>query len=139
MLRKMLVLGLVGVVAVAFAACGDDDDATPTQAPGGAATTAGGSAKIAVVASDFAFSPAKFDVKAGAASEITLSNNGQAPHSFGVYSDKEFKTKVDSGTIATTSPGARGTANLTPPAGATALFFRCEVHPAQMQGEIAVK
>lgn len=141
MLRKLLILGLVSMVTMAFVACGDDDDTTTPTKAASAATTAGGSgaAKVTVVATDFAFAPSKIDVKAGAATEITLSNNGQAPHSLSIYADKDFKTKADGGTIATTNASAKGTTNFTPPAGATALFFRCEVHPAQMQGEISVK
>lgn len=141
MLRKLLVLALVSVVAMVFVACGDDDDATAPTKASSATTTAGlnSAAKVTVVATDFAFAPSKIDLKAGAATEITLSNNGQAPHSLAIYSDKDFKTKADGGTIATTNAGAKGTTNFTPAAGATSLFFRCEVHPTQMQGEISVK
>ena len=90
-LRRLPVLLVVAALALGAAACGDDDDeqaaTTPTvetaperPAPTPTATTpSGGREAIAVVATDFEFSPATIDARPGR-STFRLRNEGQAPH-----------------------------------------------------------
>ena len=148
----MLALG------IAVISCGDDDDddangvgdePLPTATRGTAASpTAGavetqpsGGATVTVTAADFSFSPAKFAVSGASDTEIEVTNGGSAPHTLTIYRDQEFSDAVNGATTDRLSGGDTESFTLASSdiAGATQLFFRCEVHPSQMQGEITVE
>lgn len=92
-LRRLAVLLAAVVLALGAGACGDDDDAadqgatTPTAetAPERpprtptATTPSGGREAIAVVGTDFEFSPSSIDVRPGS-NTFRFRNEGQAPH-----------------------------------------------------------
>jgi len=133
--------------AALTAACGGNGyggGATTTGAPATTAAAGGGDARasgnggIDVTAADFSFSPATIEASAGAPITITLKNQGAATHTLTVYADENFTRKVagaDSGRV----PGGGSASFTTTFASAGDLYFRCELHPSQMQGEITVK
>ena len=147
MLRPVLGLMFVGLVAAAFAACGGGDDssaptAVATKQGGAVATSSGGAPQqVSLVATDFAFTPNKVELNGGTgtSADVTIKNNGQVPHNFQLYSDKTFKKKVEPASIGITAPGSSGVAPFSVPAKGTTYFFRCELHPDQMQGQIDFK
>ena len=69
---------------------------------------------------------------------VTAENHGEAPHTITFYTDAAFTQKVPLGDSGTVAPGSSAGFEFAPPEGATVLFFRCEIHPTQMQGQIAV-
>ena len=143
-------IGIVLLAAgalIASVACGDDDDAggataAATTAAAKSATTAasGGSeaVKFAVTAKDFAFEPATLEMKAASKAEITLSNKGAAPHTFTVYRDKEFTQNVGA-TSGNVSAGASVSFTFSSAGAGANVYFRCDIHPTRMKGEIIVK
>ncbi len=147
-MKRMFVPGLALLAAsavVGSVACGgDDDDTAPaatTSAAKTATTAAGGGSeatKLAVTAKDFAFEPAGLEVKAGAKVEITLTNKGAAPHTFTLYLDKEYTSKISGAGTGNVAGGASATFPFSS-AGAGTVYYRCDIHPAQMKGEMAVK
>ena len=72
---------------------------------------------------------------------ITLTNTGVAPHTMKVYRDQGYTDAVPGAETQPVAGGASDDFTLTSASigGATQLFFRCTIHPAQMQGTIAVQ
>lgn len=96
---------------------------------------------LTVTAADFAFSPGAITVNGARDTRITLTNAGAAPHTMTVYRDAGFTQGIPAAQTQPISGGASADFTLTSSdiGGATQLFFRCEVHPSQMQGTIAVQ
>lgn len=146
--------------ALAFTACGDDDDddAGSDQTP--AATSAapdegdetpaasspaaadndetppagGGGNSVDVKTENFAFDPSEITVPAGEPITFNFTNADSVSHTFTLYVDEEFTQAIEGGsatrdtpeiTVAFVAPGA--------------YFFRCEIHPEQMQGELTAQ
>jgi plastocyanin len=155
-MRKLTLVGIVLAVAalgaVALVACGGgyddngDGGAVATQ-PSGAVTTlagngptapsGGGSDEVTVTATDFAFSPDGVEVTSSGDVTFTLENDGSASHTLTLYSDADFNMPIDSADTGIVSAGGSGGFTLAFDAPGEA-FFRCEVHPSQMQGSIAI-
>ncbi|MGH2754743.1 MAG: cupredoxin domain-containing protein, partial [Actinomycetota bacterium] len=125
--RKLLIM-LCAVVLMATA-CGGGDDAGDGSGDGGDEGGNGGAATaVTVTAIDFSFDPDSVEVEPGAEAEITLQNDGEAPHSFTV-DDGDFEVEAEAG------DSASGT--FTAPDEDATLGFHCKFHP-QMTGEIVV-
>lgn len=163
-LTYVLAAGALFSAMLLFAACDDDDDSTPASgttpaltgaSPGATATTGGPSPspvlgaasepqKVDVTARDFSFDPDKLALNkstaGNAASSVTVNftNGGRASHTFTLYSDKEYKTKVGGAEITSTPGGGSGSSTFVAPTAATTYFFRCEIHNS-MQGTIEFK
>ena len=154
LLRIAALCGILGVAAGAMA-CGDDnnDDKTPTgaasspaatQTRSAAATTpapagtSGTGTSVSVTAQDFSFSPDEFKVSKTADTKISLKNSGSVQHTLTVYKDEDFKQPISGADTSRVSPGATGEFTLMASTFGDAddLYFRCEVHPSQMKGEI---
>jgi len=146
---------LLLILALGVAACGDDDDdtgdggtdatATEDTGDGGADATAtedaggddggdGGVTFVEVDAADFSFLPNALDVDAGIDLTFVLSNADSAPHTLTVYSDADFTEAVVGADTGNVPGGTVGEFVTTLDAGG--YFFRCEVHPSQMQGTV---
>jgi len=113
------VFKVVPVVLLALTACSSSKSSSTTNAPSG----------NAISAKDFAFSPSKLSVKAGAT--VVFTNNDTTTHTF-TASDGSF----DAGRRA---PGE--TFSFTVPAnakGGTAIAYHCSIHRT-MTGEIDVQ
>lgn len=160
-----LLAGVLSVLAVT-SACGDDDDddtATGTSTPAVTAAspttseatkpavtatqiggTSGSAQKIDVTAKDFAFDPEKITLNKSASGgaagsvNVSFSNTGRASHTFTLYSDKDYKTKIGGAEIPATPGGGSGASVFVAPTAATTYFFRCEIHTT-MQGTIEFK
>jgi plastocyanin len=101
---------------------------TVTGQGGGAgpAQAAAGPREVDVGVVDFAFEPNDASVAAGG--KVTVTNNGQAPHTM-TLDDVD----LDTGNI---DPGA--SAELTAPDAPGSYSYRCAVHPARMRGVLVV-
>jgi plastocyanin len=99
---------------------------TGEAAAAGPAQASAGPREIDVGAVDFAFEPKDASVAAGG--KVTVTNNGQAPHTM-TLDDVD----LDTGNI---DPGASG--ELTAPDAPGSYSYRCAVHPARMRGVLVV-
>jgi plastocyanin len=143
-----MLVGLVGL-AIAAAACGgtSSSDKTSTAAAGSrpattqsAATPASGGAEstqtsssINVVAKDFSFDPTDVDGSPGTVS-ISIDNQGSSTHTLTVYEDEGYTKQV--GGSGTVPGGTKKTFSVT--LGKQDYYYRCDIHPSQMQGEIKI-
>jgi plastocyanin len=151
-------------LAIAALACGGDDDdddtngaadeplptatrgtaASPTTGAGGSPTggatqPAAGGDEVAVTAADFSFSPSTFSISGASDTTITLTNTGDLPHTIHVYYDAAYTDLLtDTGNV---SAGETGEVTIESNSieSAPELFFRCNIHPSQMQGTITVE
>lgn len=153
-LVRIAAVGLT-LVALVGAACGDDDDddngdsntpaattaatraptSAATQSSGGDTTPSGEAGTLAVTAQDFSFSLDADSIPAGTVL-VTLTNAGAAPHTITFYTDEEYTDMV--GGTERVAAGDSGSASLVVPDDVDELYYRCEVHPTQMMGEIEV-
>ena len=127
MLKRTVLIGLVAVVSAYAIACGGDDDdgggSPATNAPDG-----GGEARaVEVSAKDFALSPTTIDVTPGEKIAITLTNTGNAEHSFTI---EDGVADID------VEGGKTGSDTLTAPD--KSVEFYCKYHPTEMRGTINV-
>jgi plastocyanin len=99
---------------------------TGQAAGGGPAQASAGPREIDVGAVDFAFEPKDASVTAGG--KMTVTNQGQAPHTM-TLDDVD----LDTGSI---DPGA--STELTAPDAPGSYSYRCTVHPARMRGVLVV-
>jgi plastocyanin len=149
----LLLLPVLALAAALMVACGggdDDDDgggttaasptrpaaaaASPTSAPAAASPTAAsggqGGTGNSVSLGDFSYSPARMTVRAGQPVQLTVSNEGQFPHTFTI------DNMVDSGSI---SGGQSRVVNFTPPAAGMFTYY-CTIHgAARMSGQLTVQ
>lgn len=118
--------GRVAVVAVlvlsslGVGACGSDDD---TEADAGSSPAK----TVNVEAANFTFDPTAIELVAGEAVTFVVKNGDQVRHNLtveGMNVDKDVEA------------GETAEAAATPEAGTYP--FRCEYHPAQMQGTVTV-
>ncbi len=151
-LIRIAALGAVAIIlSIGVVACGSDDDgagdneggptpsAQPTIPPVTTpAETAGEVAGLAVTAADFSFTPAAPEATAGEAVTVTLTNGGRAPHTLTVYEDEAYTAAVADADTGTIAGGGEGEFTVTFEA-AKAYYFRCDIHPSQMQGTITVE
>ena len=160
--RMILTLaGLMVGLAVVAGACGSDDNKTatstsgaassssparagtaasgagaPTTPAGGATTAAGGG--LNVTAQDFSFTPDTLKATKGSTITINFSNQGSATHTLTLYTDENFTKKLASGDTDRVSAGGSKTISVPIPSDSGDLYFRCEVHPSLMKGEVSV-
>jgi plastocyanin len=155
LLRVLLLLSASLLLVAAVSACGDDDDDDEDNGDGAAVTTApaddgddgddapattaaaddgGGEGAVEVEAQDFAFVPASFAVTADEEVTVTVNNSGSAPHTLTVYTDEEYTDAVADADTGTLNGGETGEFTATFSVGE--YYFRCEVHPGQMTGQL---
>lgn len=143
-----IIAGLLMLAAASFGliACGDDEDddtggdqtaAATTAAPDGGDETpaaAGGGNSVDVKTEDFAFNPTEITVPAGEPITFNFTNADSAPHTFTLYVDEEFTQALNGGSATESAPQI--TVAFVAPGG---YYFRCEIHPLQMQGELTAE
>lgn len=113
--RSLFPLLIAVPLALAIAACGDDDDnasgdgtagatspAAETTASPEATTPSGESEAIDISAQDFAFAPASISGVAGEELTATITNTGSAPHTFTI-DDLDVDVQLGAGEAATVS------------------------------------
>jgi plastocyanin len=134
------------ILAVGALACGDDDDdggdgggdePQATSTTGGAG--GGDEDEVVVTAADFSFSPAALTISGASNTTITLNNTGDVPHTMNVYYNEGYTDLLrDTGNV---SPGTSRELTIESDSivQAPQLFFRCMLHPEQMEGTITVE
>lgn len=126
---RLRLLVLAAFLAAAAIACGGggSDPATPT--PTGAVT-------VRIVASERLFDRATIHVPADSRITIELLNQDADPHNFAVYESTAAEQEIFvSDTIAVRGKMSTGSFDAPPPG---TYFFRCDVHPVTMTGELIV-
>jgi plastocyanin len=150
---------LAAVALVGSACGGGSSDKTSTPAggattaatkPAAAATTAATKSaataastartevdSLTVTAKDFSFTLNLTSIHPGAPGvDVVFQNSGATTHSFAVYEDSSYTKRIaESQPVA---PGGSSGFPFIPPTGATSVFYRCEIHPTQMFGELKV-
>jgi plastocyanin len=156
--RILIVLLATVAVGVGLAACGGDDNspsttAAPTSKAASATTKPAGSSSpaaaatspaasgaagdvVKVTAKDFEFDPAAVEAPANKQVTFQLTNSGSATHTLTIYQDDAY-TKPVTGASVQASSGKQGEFTVTFP-NAGDFYFRCEIHPSRMHGEIKV-
>lgn len=167
--RWLAAAALVVTMGFALAACGGDDDdedgsdvtpgavstqpasatepastaeptAEATEPEGDATEPAGdGVDNISVTAADFSFSTDAESVAPGSVVMVAFSNTGSAPHTLTFYADEEYTEAIPAGDSGQVSGGSSVNFTFEAPESGDDVYYRCEVHPAQMQGELAVE
>lgn len=143
-IRRIIGLSLItATTGIAVLGCGGGDDESSTSSPTRAAATspettqAGESAIIEVEVKEFSFTPDTFEVEAGSPVTVRLTDKGLSLHTLTVFEDEAFTTPVPGADVAV-SPTQPGEFTVTFDEAGTR-YFRCGIHPDQMQGEITVQ
>jgi plastocyanin len=93
---------------------------------------------ISVVAADFSFDPIELEATEGDPITVAVTNAGTQPHTLTVYSDEQFTEAVEGADTGNISGGGTGEFTTTFDE-AGKYFFRCDIHPNQMEGELIVQ
>lgn len=139
--RRTILPAMLIAILVVLPACGATEDTGETVRPTpitGETPDGGGGTALTIAARDFQFAARQYQVRQGEVAQIRLTNEGSAPHSFKAYEDDEYKQPVEGAEIQPIEPGQSAATALNPPEGINELYFRCEVHPKQMTGQIEV-
>jgi plastocyanin len=146
--KKTLILIVVGVLIGTLLVSGctsynPPSNRTGTQTTGNntsgntTGNATGKSATISISAKNLAFNMSTITVPAGA--QVTVKFNNQdngIPHTFSVYKDASASTTIFKGQQVT-GPGTT-TYTFTAPTTPGTYYFRCDVHPTQMNGQFIV-
>jgi len=116
--------------------CGQKAAVAATATPGPARTPGpGGELTIAMIPT-IRFDTDTLSIPAGQAVMVLADNkDAGVPHNFAVYKDSSAKELLGKTDICTAPCQGRVSLNLT----AGEYFFRCDVHPSQMTGRLAVQ
>ena len=130
--RLPIVSALVIALAI-VSACGGDGGAkkTPTLVPSSFR-------RVDVEMRDFSFNPTSFDAPKGRLYNITATNSGSTRHTLNVYKDAAFTVPLSPDAHIEVEPGAVEP-RFVKFDDVTTYYYRCEIHPQQMQGQIHVK
>jgi plastocyanin len=143
---------IVAVLAFA-AACGGSDDAygtfgqgaptnspTPTQTASPTADGTGGGQRteVSLVAENNEFDLDSISVPVGTTVSLTLHNNDLVAHNFSVYQTPRAQESLFSGEIFM-GPDASMTHEFNAPDEGGTYYFRCDVHPKIMTGDLIVE
>ena len=127
----MVAPGIAVALAMLGACGGGDAKKTPTTLPSSFR-------RADVEMRDFSFNPTSFDAPKGRPYNITATNSGSTRHTFNVYKDSAFSVPLSPDSHIEVAPStAEGL--FVKFDDATTYYYRCEIHPQQMQGQIHVK
>jgi len=120
---------------------GSSKASTPAPTKAGASSSgspasSGTQKQLTITAKDFSFSADAVNVAKGDTIAITFKNSGSATHTLAFYSDAAYKNAIAGADTGSVSGGATKTLTVTADVG---LFYRCNIHPTQMQGKIDFK
>ena len=144
--RRALAVGAL-LLTLASAACGGSNSygtstaSTPASTKVSASSpdspaSSGTQKQLTITAKDFSFGADAVSVAKGDTIAITFKNSGSATHTLAFYSDVAYKNAIAGGDTGSVSGGATKTLTVTADVG---LFYRCNIHPTQMQGKIDFK
>jgi plastocyanin len=111
----------------------------PTSAPAAQPTAPGASGaqkQLTITAVDFSFNAPALDVSKGDTITVTFKNNGSTSHTLTFFSDDNYTAAIAGADTGSVSAGATKTLTVTADKG---LYYRCNIHPTQMMGEIEIK
>ena len=94
---------------------------------------------VAATAKDFSFSLDKDAVTKGGQVTIEFKNSGSATHTITLYTDDAYTDAVSGGDSGRVNGGGSKSFSFTTPADGDELYYRCEVHPTQMKGELSLQ
>ena len=142
----------LALTALFAAACGGSKKSntpaagatTAATKPAAASTPAASTTKrtqvdmLNATAKDFSFTLGLTSIHPGVPGvDVTFKNDGSTTHTLTFYEDSGFTKKLNgSGNIAA---GQTAGFPFAPSANATSVFYRCDIHPTQMKGELTVK
>jgi plastocyanin len=131
---RVVLLGAVGAGVVLLAACSENngDTVPPTEA------AAQGTGTLTIEARDFSFVPELAAATLGDPVKIDFKNRGSAKHSLSFFEDAANDEPLPRAATEVLDAGAESSLEFEAPAQATTLYFRCEVHPDRMKGELKV-
>ena len=159
MLKRVLTAAIIGALATVLAfgaiACGGDDEDEDGDGATPAGTTAAATAApstdsesndgggeevipVDITAQDFEFEADVTTIEAEAVIAVSFTNAGSAPHTVNFYTDEEYSEAIPGAESGQISAGGSTNFTFEAPESGTA-FYRCEVHPTQMQGGLAVE
>ena len=130
--RSVAAACAIAASSMVFAAC---DSGSDSKAPTPLVPVV---RRMDVELRDFAFNPNAFEAPQGRVFNITAKNSGSTRHTLNVYKDAAFATPLTPDSHVEVAPGATEGLFVKFDAVAT-YYFRCEIHPQQMQGQITVK
>lgn len=133
--RLLLVSGVLALIAALLAmACGGEADA-PAETPPADSLT------FDVSMGDNFFQPKEFTVRPGQTVTFNLTNNGAAIHNMHIAGpDGQYDTGDDAvSDPEMLNPGETAVLTWTAPNEPAAIDFRCDVHPLEQTGTIAVQ
>ena len=122
--------------ATAAAKGGANPTAVASKASSGSPASGGASKQTTITAKDFSFSADGVSVSKGDTVAITFKNSGSATHTLTFYTDDAFTNAIAGADTGNVSGGGTKALSVKADAG---LYYRCNIHPAQMKGEIAFK
>ena len=136
---KLLVIVVVAATLIALASCTSAPTPTPAPAPSPSPTpapTPGRSVTINLSVDNVAFDKSTITVPAGANVTVIFNNKQSIPHNLAVYKTKAATEAIFVGEVI---QGPK-TINyqFTAPATPGTYFFRCDVHPSVMTGDLIV-
>ncbi len=143
--RELIVT--MAVLTIIVTACGGGGaGSTPSAAavsPAGGPSSAGPRTEVDALqasAKDFSFSLNLTSLHPGPPGvDVVFTNDGATPHTLTFYQDPDFKTmipKADSGSVA---PNGNAAFPFIVPDGVTTVYYRCDIHPTQMTGQLPVQ
>lgn len=121
-------MALAGVLA---AACADGDDSA------GSAGTASATGELEITAESIAFDKDELSAPAGRSVRLTFLNKDATLHNVAFYRSEDAEDEIFVGEIFG-GPDKTIDYEFDAPAEAGTYFFRCDIHPAQMNGTFVV-
>ncbi len=131
LLPSFVLLLASGICSACSANSGDT--VVPTRAKPTATTN-----ELAISARDFSFVPSELNAFNNRPMTIVLTNDGTEQHSLSVYEDDKYERLVAGAVIDATKAGSSNQVTFAPPKKPQTLYFRCEIHPDLMHGEISI-
>ncbi len=114
------------------------DSASPTEAVSGQTVEAGAEAQVQLTAENIAFDKDTITVPAGSRVVVEFTNNDSVPHNFAAYASESAEAGIFVGERVT-GPNQTITYEFDAPSEPGDYFFRCDVHPQQMTGQLVVE
>ncbi len=110
----------------------------PTEAASSETAEAGAEAQVQLTAENIAFDKDTITVPAGSHVVVESTNNDSVPHNFAVYVSESAEEQIFVGERVT-GPNETITYEFDAPSEPGDYFFRCDVHPQQVTGQLVVE